>query len=121
MNDFTNMFGGARVLITGGLGFIGSTLARRLVDLDAQITLVDSLIPTYGGNLRNIAGIEERVPKGTWQDIVNRLTAAFSAGRHTDGFVAAIEEVGGHLAVHFPPGSLDANELPNHLIVLDEG
>ncbi|HEX2840681.1 TPM domain-containing protein [Hyphomicrobium sp.] len=67
------------------------------------------------------AGIEERVPKGTWQDIVNRLTAAFSSGRHTDGFVAAIEEVGGHLAVHFPPGSLDANELPNHLIVLDEG
>ncbi len=67
------------------------------------------------------AAIEERVPKGTWQEIVNRLTAAFGAGRHTDGFVAAIEEVGGHLAVHFPPGSCDANELPNHLIVLDEG
>jgi UDP-glucose 4-epimerase len=61
MNDYTNIFGGARVLITGGLGFIGSTLARKLVDLDAQITLVDSLIPTYGGNLRNIVGIEEYV------------------------------------------------------------
>jgi UDP-glucose 4-epimerase len=61
MNNHNNAFGGARVLITGGLGFIGSTLARRLVDLDARITLVDSLIPTYGGNLRNIAGIEERV------------------------------------------------------------
>jgi putative membrane protein len=67
------------------------------------------------------AGIEARVPKGTWQGIVSALTAAFSAGRHTDGFVAAIEAVGGHLATHFPPGSYDANELPDHLIVLDEG
>jgi UDP-glucose 4-epimerase len=61
MNDFAQIFGGARVLITGGLGFIGSTLARRLVELNARITLVDSLIPTYGGNLRNIHGIEEQV------------------------------------------------------------
>ncbi|HSS73357.1 MAG TPA: NAD-dependent epimerase/dehydratase family protein [Gaiellaceae bacterium] len=49
------------VLITGGLGFIGSTLARRLVDLGARVTLVDSLIPEYGGNRANIAGIEDRV------------------------------------------------------------
>jgi UDP-glucose 4-epimerase len=50
-----------RILITGGLGFIGSNLARRLVDLAAQVTLVDSLIPEYGGNLFNVAGIEDRV------------------------------------------------------------
>lgn len=49
------------VLITGGLGFIGSTLARRLVGLGAKVTLVDSLIPEYGGNLRNIRGIERKV------------------------------------------------------------
>ncbi|MBX3054686.1 MAG: NAD-dependent epimerase/dehydratase family protein [Caldilineaceae bacterium] len=54
-------FAGKRVLITGGLGFIGSNLARRLVKADAQVTLVDSLIPEYGGNLFNIAGIEDRV------------------------------------------------------------
>ena len=48
-------------MITGGLGFIGSNLARRLVDLEADILLVDSLIPDYGGNLFNIAGIEHRV------------------------------------------------------------
>ncbi len=65
------------------------------------------------------AGIEARVPKGTWQDIVDRLTAAFTVGQHTEGFIVAIEEVGGHLAIHFPPGSPDANELPDHLIVLD--
>src|SRR6476661_4356046 len=61
MNNYANTFHDARVLITGGLGFVGSTLARRLVDLGARITLVDSLIPTYGGNLRNIAGIEDQV------------------------------------------------------------
>jgi UDP-glucose 4-epimerase len=61
MNDYATTFGGARVLITGGLGFIGSTLAHRLVDLGAKVTLVDSLIPIYGGNLRNIAAIEDRI------------------------------------------------------------
>jgi UDP-glucose 4-epimerase len=50
-----------KILITGGLGFIGSNLARRLVDLGAHVTLVDSLIPEYGGNLFNIAGIEDQV------------------------------------------------------------
>jgi UDP-glucose 4-epimerase len=49
------------VLITGGLGFIGSNLARRLLNLGASVTLVDSLIPEYGGNLFNIAGIEDQV------------------------------------------------------------
>jgi UDP-glucose 4-epimerase len=54
-------YAGRSVLITGGLGFIGSNLARRLADLDAKVTLVDSLIPDYGGNRFNIAGYEERV------------------------------------------------------------
>jgi UDP-glucose 4-epimerase len=54
-------FSGARVLITGGLGFIGSTLGRRLADLGADVLLVDSLIPEYGGNLFNIAGYENRL------------------------------------------------------------
>lgn len=59
MND--EFFSGRRVLITGGLGFIGSNLARRLVGLGAHVTLVDSLVPEYGGNLFNIADIEDRV------------------------------------------------------------
>lgn len=54
-------FAAKRVLITGGLGFIGANLARRLVALGAHVTLVDSLIPEYGGNLFNIAGIEAQV------------------------------------------------------------
>ena len=52
---------GRRVMITGGLGFIGSNLAHRLVQLGADVLLVDSLIPEYGGNLFNIAGIEDKV------------------------------------------------------------
>jgi len=52
---------GKRVLVTGGLGFIGSNLARRLVQLGAEVLLVDSLVPEYGGNLFNIAGIEGQV------------------------------------------------------------
>src|SRR6185503_20764943 len=43
------------------LGFIGSNLARRLVAQDGEVTLVDSLIPEYGGNRFNVAGIEDRV------------------------------------------------------------
>jgi len=49
------------VLITGGLGFIGSNLARQLVALGARVLIVDSLIPDCGGNLFNISGIEDRV------------------------------------------------------------
>jgi UDP-glucose 4-epimerase len=54
-------FSDQKVLITGGLGFIGSTLARRLVGEGAQLVLVDSLMPEYGGSLHNIAGIEQDV------------------------------------------------------------
>jgi len=52
---------GKKVLITGGLGFIGSNLARALMPLGAEVLLVDSLIPDYGGNLFNIDGIESRL------------------------------------------------------------
>jgi UDP-glucose 4-epimerase len=61
IHDYAGAYRGSRVLITGGMGFIGSNLAHRLVELDAQVTLVDSLIPIYGGNQRNIAGIEHRL------------------------------------------------------------
>jgi UDP-glucose 4-epimerase len=54
-------FNKKRVLITGGLGFIGSNLAHRLVSMGATVTLVDSMIPDYGGNLFNIDDIKDRV------------------------------------------------------------
>lgn len=60
MTDFQNLQG-KEVLVTGGVGFIGSNLARRLLKLGAKVTLVDSLIPIYGGNLHNIADIKDRL------------------------------------------------------------
>jgi UDP-glucose 4-epimerase len=54
-------FAGKRVLITGGLGFIGSNLARRLVALGARVAVVDSMVPEYGGNRRNLAGFARDV------------------------------------------------------------
>ena len=59
--DYRDFYRGRRVLITGGLGFIGSNLARTLVGLDADVLIVDSLIDDYGGNLFNVHGIEDRV------------------------------------------------------------
>ncbi len=60
-SDLQQRFAGKHVLITGGLGFIGSNLARCLVDAGARLILVDSLIPDYGGNLFNIEGYADRV------------------------------------------------------------
>jgi UDP-glucose 4-epimerase len=54
-------FSGARIAITGGLGFIGSTLAIRLVEAGAKVTLIDSLVPEYGGNIHNVAEIADRI------------------------------------------------------------
>lgn len=50
-----------KVLITGGLGFIGSNLARALVKQGAKVTLVDSLIPEYGGNPFNVIDVREKI------------------------------------------------------------
>ena len=61
MSDHRAFYEGCRVMITGGLGFIGSNLARHLVGLGADVLLVDSLIPDYGGNLFNIHGLESRL------------------------------------------------------------
>jgi UDP-glucose 4-epimerase len=54
-------FKGKTALITGGLGFIGSSLARRLVGLGADVVVVDNLIPKYGGNLFNVRDIKDRI------------------------------------------------------------
>jgi len=58
---YRKTFDEKKVIVTGGLGFIGSNLARALVPLGADVLLVDSLIPDYGGNLFNIDGIEKDV------------------------------------------------------------
>ena len=59
--NLASFFKEKNVSITGGLGFIGSTLAYKLVEFGAKLTIIDSLIPEYGGNLSNIRGIEDKV------------------------------------------------------------
>jgi len=56
-----NKFAGKNVLITGGMGFIGSNLAICLANLGAHVTILDAMIPDYGGNEFNIAPIADRV------------------------------------------------------------
>ena len=60
-DDYRAFYRDRRVMVTGGLGFIGSNLARQLADLGARVLLVDSLIPEYGGNLFNISGFDDRL------------------------------------------------------------
>jgi UDP-glucose 4-epimerase len=58
VNEF---YRGRRVLVTGGIGFIGSNLAIRLAGLGADVLLVDSMLPAYGADLRNIEPVRDRV------------------------------------------------------------
>jgi len=62
--------------------------------------------------------IYKKVPPETWDRIVDTLTGHVAEGREADGFVDAIGMCADILAEHFPPGSANLNELPNHLIVL---
>ena len=66
-----NEFSGKNILITGGLGFIGSNLAIRLAELDARVLLVDAMLPLYGGNLFNIESIRDKV-RVNFSDIRDR-------------------------------------------------
>lgn len=61
LNRSSNSFCGAQVLITGGLGFIGSNLAIRLVREGAEVMVVDSMIPEYGGHLWNIEPVRDQI------------------------------------------------------------
>jgi UDP-glucose 4-epimerase len=61
VNSYREFYRDRPVLLTGGLGFIGSNLAHQLVTLGAKVLIVDSLIPAFGGNLFNVHGIENRV------------------------------------------------------------
>jgi UDP-glucose 4-epimerase len=69
---------GRSVLITGGLGFIGSNLARRLVEIgDVEVSVLDALLPDQGGNLYNVHDISDRIRihRGDMSDdwVINHL------------------------------------------------
>lgn len=56
-----NAFKDKKVLITGGVGFIGSNLAIKLIELGAEVTVLDAMIPDYGGNLFNLDPIRDKI------------------------------------------------------------
>lgn len=64
------------------------------------------------------AGIHTRVPAGTWDQVVNNLTAQVKAGQIGAGFIEAVNAVGTQLATHFPAGGANPNELADHLVEL---
>lgn len=67
------------------------------------------------------AGIYAKAPPEAWDGIVSDLTGRIARGEAAAGFVSAVTACGKLLAAHFPPGSADENELPNHLIELERG
>ena len=79
----TEFYSGKRVLVTGGVGFIGSNLALRLVELGAEVLLVDSMLPAYGATLRNIEPIKDRV----------QLNFSDVRDRHSLGYLVRQSEV----------------------------
>jgi UDP-glucose 4-epimerase len=105
-----------RVLITGGLGFIGSNLAGRLVSLGADVTLIDSLAPDLGGNLYNIAPIRERVHL-----VQADLGSALSLGPLVRGMdvIFNLAGQGSHLASMREPGRDLLNNSSVHLAFLE--
>lgn len=64
------------------------------------------------------AGIHAKVPAGTWDLVVSKLTARVKAGQVGEGFIEAVGAVGAQLAAHFPAAGVNPNELPDHLIEL---
>jgi UDP-glucose 4-epimerase len=87
----TTQFQNKKVLITGGMGFLGSNLAISLVELGAEVTIVDSMIPGYGGNLFNIAPVAKQVTVNFAdirdQHVMNYLVAAKDYVFHLAGQV----------------------------------
>ncbi len=69
-------FKNKNVLITGGLGFIGSNLAIKLVELGANVTIIDSVIPEYGGNLKNIESIKDKI-KINYSDVRDEFSIKY--------------------------------------------
>jgi nucleoside-diphosphate-sugar epimerase len=61
MNQEFGMLKGSRVLVTGGLGFIGSNLILKLVRIGAVVTILDAMLPQYGSNVKNIEEVKDRV------------------------------------------------------------
>ncbi len=109
-------FNKQKVLITGGLGFIGANLARALVKLGADVTLLDNLVPECGGNLFNVSGLERRLHINlgdardlrTLQELVRGKDFLFNLAGHSshlDSIEKPFEDL--HSNCHAPLAALE--------------
>ena len=103
----TSFFANRRVLITGGLGFLGSNLAVRLVESGAKVTVIDNLNPLYGGNLFNIAEVADRIEVVV--DDVRNLTILGQADRERRHHVHLAAQVSYIDSLAMPFEDLDLN------------
>lgn len=100
-------FGGVPVLVTGGLGFIGSNVATTLVKAGAHVTILDNMLPGHGGNLRNIAGFEHKLTV-LRQDVRNQT--AFREAVRGKKYLFHLAAQTGHLdSMNEPLLDLDIN------------
>jgi len=76
MNNLSNEYYKKQILITGGLGFIGSNLAIQLINLGANVVIVDNMLPRHGGNLFNVEDIKDRIHIN-FSDIRDELSMAY--------------------------------------------
>jgi UDP-glucose 4-epimerase len=109
-------FAGRSVVVTGGLGFIGSNLVRRLVELGADVTIVDSLSADCGGRRANLADIEHRIRIATFD-------LAYAAG-HRHAFegcdiVFSLASATGHLRSMQRPLADLRHNCVGHLALLE--
>lgn len=98
ISNIADLYRGRRVLITGGLGFIGSNLARRLaVFEDVKVVIVDALIPDQGGNPFNLDGVRDRVTvhRADMNDeyVINHLVAGVDCVFNLAGQSSHIESL----------------------------
>ena len=102
---FENTFSGSEVLITGGLGFIGSNLAIKLARLGAKVTILDAMIEGLGGNKHNITEIKEKV-KVVVEDVRYRKLVA-ELVKEKDYIFHLAGQVDHHRSVEHPFEDLD--------------
>ncbi len=98
---------GRRVLVTGGVGFIGSNLAVRLVELDARVTLVDSMLPQYGATLDSIEPVRDRV-QVNFSDVRDRHSLRYLV-RDQDVIFSLAGQVSHSESMHDPLTDLEIN------------
>jgi UDP-glucose 4-epimerase len=111
-----SFFDGAKVLVTGGLGFIGSNLARRLVELGSQVLVVDSMTPNTGANLANLEDIKDKLEIQT-VDLRDAEAVASLVPGHD--FVFNLAGKSSHIDSMTDPMADLASNVHAHLVLLE--